>query len=86
MFARSKLTSKNQVTLPAAVRRALGVGPGDRLSYELRDDGQIYLRKDASSLSDLSGIVESGVSLNDDELRHALDDARDELGGLGGRA
>ena len=30
---KSVITAKSQTTLPAGVRQALGVGPGDRLAY-----------------------------------------------------
>ena len=30
----AKITSKGQVTVPHEIRRALGVGPGDRLQFE----------------------------------------------------
>lgn len=30
----AKITSKGQITVPRAIRRALGVGPGDVLSFE----------------------------------------------------
>ena len=30
----AKVTSKGQITLPAAVRRALGIGTGDRVHFE----------------------------------------------------
>lgn len=36
-----KITTKRQVTFPARVLDALGVGPGDRL--ELRKEGDAYL-------------------------------------------
>ena len=31
----SRLSSKGQVTIPVVVRRALGVGTGDSLSYDI---------------------------------------------------
>ena len=34
----SRLTSKSQVTLPKAVRKALALQPGDELGYAIRDD------------------------------------------------
>lgn len=33
----AKITSKGQITVPREIRRALGVGPGDRLIFE--EDG-----------------------------------------------
>jgi AbrB family looped-hinge helix DNA binding protein len=34
---RSKLTSDGQTTVPAAVREVLKLGPGDELTWEIRD-------------------------------------------------
>lgn len=33
----AKITAKGQITVPNEVRRALGVGAGDRLGFEERD-------------------------------------------------
>jgi antitoxin PrlF len=38
-FIRAKVTSKGQVTIPAEVRRSLGVKPGDKLRFEAQDGG-----------------------------------------------
>jgi antitoxin PrlF len=32
---RSRITAKSQTTVPQAVRRALGVGPGDDIGWEI---------------------------------------------------
>ena len=40
----SKLTGKAQTTVPQAVRRALGIAPGDELAYEI-DGGRVILTK-----------------------------------------
>lgn len=37
----SSLTSKEQLTLPAAIRRLLGVKAGDRLLWCLDDEGRV---------------------------------------------
>jgi AbrB family looped-hinge helix DNA binding protein len=34
MEKQAKITSKGQITVPLAIRRFLGVGPGDVLSFE----------------------------------------------------
>lgn len=34
MEKQAKITTKGQITVPLAVRRALGVGPGDALLFE----------------------------------------------------
>lgn len=39
------VTSKGQLTLPKAVRQALGVEAGDKVVFELREDGQIVVSR-----------------------------------------
>lgn len=41
---RSTLTSKGQVTIPVEVRRHLGVGRGDKLSFVIDDSGTVEVR------------------------------------------
>ena len=40
-MAVSTLTSKGQVTIPKEIRTRLGLKPGDRLDFQLDDDGQL---------------------------------------------
>ncbi len=37
------LTTKSQVTVPKAVRHALGVGPGQEVDYEVQPDGKVLM-------------------------------------------
>jgi len=41
----SKITTKGQVTIPQKLRRLLGVRPGDKISFESTDDGQVIIKK-----------------------------------------
>jgi len=41
----SKLTSKNQTTIPAPVRETLDLSAGDMLAFEVSDSGAVTLRK-----------------------------------------
>lgn len=41
----SKITSKNQVTIPKIIREALNVKASDEIEWELADDGQIVVSK-----------------------------------------
>ena len=41
----SKLTSKYQTTVPAAVRAALGLRKGDTVALEIGEDGVVTMRK-----------------------------------------
>ncbi|HEY6305934.1 MAG TPA: AbrB/MazE/SpoVT family DNA-binding domain-containing protein [Candidatus Angelobacter sp.] len=43
MEKQAKITTKGQITVPLAVRRALGVQPGDKLLFET-DNGGIRVR------------------------------------------
>lgn len=51
------LTSKGQVTIPKDVREALGLEPGDRLSFEVREDGIVEVRAETVDLMTLFGSV-----------------------------
>lgn len=44
----STITSKGQTTIPAAVREALGVEPGDRVVYEVKGDRVVMRRHPGS--------------------------------------
>ncbi len=48
----TKLSSEGRVVIPAAVRRALGVGPGDRVRFVV-EDGEVKLVSAKSLLSAL---------------------------------
>lgn len=42
MMIHSRITAKSQTTVPQAVRRALGVGPGDDIGWEI-DGNKVML-------------------------------------------
>ena len=44
-FGEATVTSKGQITAPNALRRALGVSPGDRLRFVQAPDGSIRLEE-----------------------------------------
>jgi antitoxin PrlF len=43
-IAQSKITSQGQISVPADIRRKLGVGPGSVLEWD-EDNGKIVLRR-----------------------------------------
>jgi antitoxin PrlF len=43
-LAQSKLTAQGQISVPAEVRRRLGVGPGSVLEWD-EDGGQVVVRR-----------------------------------------
>jgi len=53
------VTSKGQITIPVQVRKALGLEAGDRLVFELRDDGLRVRALHRRKASELRGSVRS---------------------------
>ena len=53
----STVTSKGQITVPKAIRDALGVRPGDRLAFRTRDDGTVIVEAETVDVRALRGIL-----------------------------
>jgi AbrB family looped-hinge helix DNA binding protein len=51
------LTAKGQLTLPKAVREAMGVGPGDRVEFVRMEDGNFAVLPATHSVKSLKGII-----------------------------
>ena len=76
----SALTSKGQITIPKAIRDALKIDAGDRVSFVLRDDGVVEMIPETVELLSLFGMVKPkrrGVTLADMEQAIA-DEASNE--------
>ena len=54
----STLTDQGQTTIPAQVRKALGLKPRQRLRYELVEGG-VLIRPETETLMDLAGSLHS---------------------------
>ncbi|MFM0169143.1 type II toxin-antitoxin system PrlF family antitoxin [Paraburkholderia sediminicola] len=67
-MAESRLTTRGRTTVPAVVRKALGMKPGTRLVWHVMPDGEVLVRAKSNSLLELAGTVESpvkGVTIQD---------------------
>lgn len=53
----AKMTSKGQITVPAEVRRRLGLRAGSRVDFVATRDGSYELRVKRASVHDLYGCV-----------------------------
>lgn len=74
----TKVSSKNQVTLPVAALRAAGVGPGDVLRVEVEGDGVFRLIRERDPWWDL--FEETAGSNLPITTREELEEMRDEWG------
>ncbi len=64
----SKVTAKGQITIPKAIRVALGVDVGDRVEFVVRGDGVVEVIARTRPLLSLAGILGErrlGVSVED---------------------
>lgn len=71
MAIEGRVSSKLQVTIPARVRDALGIRPGDTIRYEL-EAGSVRLKVVRPDIADVLQAVWA---------KHDLDALNDELGG-----
>ena len=76
MFASSRVTKKFQTTIPAKVRKALGLRSGDVLGYEKRKEGEVLLRKasplDVAFAKSLEKSLSEWASPEDEEAYREL--------------
>ncbi len=66
------VTRKGQITIPAEVRRALGLSEGDRVAIVVGDDRQVCLTRTAGAVVRTAGMLKSdNASLSAQALRQA---------------
>lgn len=70
-YSRAKVSTSGQVTLPADIRRILGVEPGDAVVFRTDKEGRVVVRKPKSA-ADLAGIA----GPRPDNLYELLEDAK----------
>ncbi len=69
----SKITTKGQVTIPLEFRKLLGVRPGDKIAFDVNENGKVLIRKIDSRVS-LAGILSHQISkkASDEEIDAAI--------------
>jgi AbrB family looped-hinge helix DNA binding protein len=60
-MSKATVTSKGQITIPKAVREALGLEPGDRIAFHICDDGTVVFVPETVDLRDLFGVLKPKV-------------------------
>ena len=71
-MATAVLTSKGQVTIPASVRAALGIGAGDRIEFVEAERGRFAIIAATKSVRDLKGLIQSNGPVSIDEMNGAI--------------
>ncbi|HUO85424.1 MAG TPA: type II toxin-antitoxin system PrlF family antitoxin [Thermoanaerobaculia bacterium] len=56
-MAKATMTSKGQVTVPKEIRDHLGLESGDRLSFEIREGGEVVIEAETADISELKGLL-----------------------------
>lgn len=56
-MATATITSKGQVTIPKKIRDKLGLKPGDKINFELNEQGKLEVSTKTYSIMDTAGIL-----------------------------
>lgn len=76
MVVIAKVTSKGQTTIPSDVRAALHVKPGDRIAWEVSEDGTATVRRvlpmDVEYLRSIEGTLGEWADAADEEAYRDL--------------
>lgn len=74
----STITGKGQVTIPAEVRRSLGVAPSDKVVWIINENGEATVRRIRYTISDLEGILPPLNRPHRDDFEDVIAEAREE--------
>lgn len=80
------VTSKGQVTLPAALRSALRLRAGDKLIFSKDESGAIRVEARQHGMSDLRGIVRTGGPATAVQIQQWIEESRESRAGVIERA
>lgn len=75
--SRSRITSQGQITVPKALREAMGVGPGDELEFELVGGDYLVRPRRRHSILEFAGIAGKAsrrIPSTADELDRLIDE------------
>ncbi|XOV83674.1 MAG: AbrB/MazE/SpoVT family DNA-binding domain-containing protein [bacterium] len=71
-MAEAAVTSKGQITIPADVRKAMGLKNKDRVVFTVLPDGTTIMRAKTKSITELEGILKNpGRKVTVAEMRHS---------------
>jgi AbrB family looped-hinge helix DNA binding protein len=77
------VTSKGQLTVPVAVRRKLGIDPGDQFTFVIDDEDSARFRRVKQTVRSARGMIPTPPGLEsvdfDDLIEEAMSDHADEV-------
>ncbi len=62
-MAESTVTSKGQITIPKMVRERLHLEPGDKVYFDVKDDGSVSLVTRKHPVESLFGLLKDSAKL-----------------------
>ena len=72
-MAAGTVTSRGQITIPAEVRKSLGLKPGDRVRFLEGEQGECILKRATGSIMDLKGCVRwTGKPVSIEEMNETI--------------
>jgi antitoxin PrlF len=78
----STVTAKSQTTLPSGVRKALGIGPGDKLAYVIEGEQAVIRRAEDEAdpvLGAFLDFVERQINEHPERLQPVTAELRDRM-------
>jgi len=75
-MSEATVTSKGQITIPADIRKALGLKTGERVVFTHMDDGTTVMRSKTRSILELKGMLKPRqgtrkVAIEDMKIGHS---------------
>ncbi len=71
-----RVTTKGQATIPADIRKALGIQPGDRILWEIEENGTVRVKRiaplDEEYLKAIEGTLSEWETAADEEAYRDL--------------
>ena len=58
-MSEAAMTTKGQITIPADIRKALGLVAGERVVFTQLDDGSTVMRAKTRSLAEIKGLLKT---------------------------
>ena len=76
----AKVTAKGQITIPKHVREKLNLRPGDKVRFEMDDDGGARMKAINRSIDEIAGMLKpyTTVRLTTEQIKDSARDAAAE--------